>query len=897
MAMNSSEKKAEAMSSGRRVAIGANVAVSILAAAALLVAVNWICSLKYARKDLAAAGNYGLSERTKRIIEGTEGGIRVSTVYPPNDEDSKQQEYIARIQDYCDELRRFTSKIEVVHVVSAGQREKLVSRISETFGGEAAKHQEALGAFAKLREELEADLRERAQEARSLMDGDTWLADFPLFANIAAAMQSDLDNLKKASDEINEFTPAGGIPKYSEATNRAKMALTDVKGHLKLIGDRMGELAVLAEETSKPDSTYIAMLREVAAECDSLVASLRQAVGDDNTPPPADIAAALKAFADGGTQVSARLQALGERINAFARKFPMVKQHPNWSAQTKMGPLVAQVEVSGVLQEVGKMLENRRLLILGVLDSGKPDQSARQLTEARADVSVLEKNAAACRHLLNGLADRLSRLDDASRQMLNGARQSAFLADKVAAIDAAEKLIDDLPELKLGSVADQLKEDNVIVVEAKDKIRVLTFPEVFPFRESVAGPGQHAEQLGHMFNGDSALSSAILAITRDKPCASVVLTFFEPPAPQQRSPFMPPPPESWIPSRALSELRRRLEAASLKVVEWNMATTNEPPPAEEGVAPVYLLLPPPPPSSPNPFGGQQPNEQVFGEAQRQKIRELLDNDARMVFLASWEVRGGGFMGGPPITPPYGYGPLLDQDWGIRVDTSRRIVWLEPDRRDSNSFAVKGTRFSHMPAGGFTEHEIGKPLRGTRFLINDACVIQVKSDLPAGVKVNPVLAIPRKENYNAVDISQLVQIIDQVRQHTSEGKVTFTTPPETGPFDVMVTAERREGEKSKGKIVAIAFGDSLRDDHLQNPVLAESTTIRFDPPPTENVDLFVNALYWLTGHAEWIGRGPSPVPRVASLTKGELNGLRVFVWAVWPALVFLPGIVLWYVRRK
>jgi hypothetical protein len=114
---------------------------------------------------------------------------------------------------------------------------------------------------------------------------------------------------------------------------------------------------------------------------------------------------------------------------------------------------------------------------------------------------------------------------------------------------------------------------------------------------------------------------------------------------------------------------------------------------------------------------------------------------------------------------------------------------------------------------------------------------------------------------------------------------------------MVTAERREGEKSKGKIVVMAFGGSVRDDYLENPVLAESTTIRFDPPPTENADLFVNALYWLTGHPEWIGRGPLPVPRVASMTKGELNALRVFVWGVWPAAVFLPGILLWYVRRK
>ncbi len=211
--------------------------------------------------------------------------------------------------------------------------------------------------------------------------------------------------------------------------------------------------------------------------------------------------------------------------------------------------------------------------------------------------------------------------------------------------------------------------------------------------------------------------------------------------------------------------------------------------------------------------------------------------------------------------------------------------------------MRGPRFTHMPAGGFSEHAIGRPLRGTRFLVNDACLIEEKSEPAAGVSVQSVLSIPQKENYSAVDISQLVQIIDQVRQPTSEGKVTFTSAPMQGPFDLMVAAERREEDKSKGTILVIAFGASLRDDYLQNPVLAESTTIRFDPPPTENADLLVNGLYWLTGRPEWIGRGPLPVPRVASMSKAELNGLRVFVWGVWPAAVFLPGILLWYVRRK
>jgi hypothetical protein len=62
-------------------------------------------------------------------------------------------------------------------------------------------------------------------------------------------------------------------------------------------------------------------------------------------------------------------------------------------------------------------------------------------------------------------------------------------------------------------------------------------------------------------------------------------------------------------------------------------------------------------------------------------------------------------------------------------------------------------------------------------------------------------------------------------------------------------------------------------------------------------LFINVLYWLQGQSQWIARGSVPVPRVEPIEAGELTALRVFVWAGWPAMVFAPGILLWWIRRK
>ncbi len=597
MAAGSSSTGAEAMTSGRRFAIGANVVIAIVAAAALLVAVNWICSLTYVRQDLASFAHYGLSDGTKQILDGYPEDIHVSLLYTPDPEDEKQQEYIERLQDYGDEMHRYGPQLTVTHVATDSHREKLVARLGSAFGDEADQHRQALASFQRLAEDLDAELEQRLTASTELMAGDTWLGDFPSFAHVVSTLRFDREALKKAGEEIAELTPAGGIPKYQDATARAKLALLEVKGHFQAIADRMSRLTTLADETSRPDSVYITMLRRVATEAHDAVASLRQLAGHDDDPLPDDISAALKAYADRGEDAGGELGILVRRVNDFGRKFPIVQQHPNWSANVRMGPLTMRQGVAGVLQEAGKTLQRSRLLILGVIDTGDPEQLRQTLVNARNDVDLLEQNASACEQLLAGLADRLASVDEGSRALLDEARDGALLAEKVAAIDALAQEAEDLPELTLSSVADQLKEDNVVVVEANGKLRVVGFAEVFPVRESVAGPGASSEELDRTFNGDSALSSAILALTQAHPFATVVLTSFEPPPPQQRQQFMAPPPQSRIPSRAISALRRRLEASNFKVVDWNLATTEEVPTPEEGTENVYLVLPPAPPRS------------------------------------------------------------------------------------------------------------------------------------------------------------------------------------------------------------------------------------------------------------------------------------------------------------
>ncbi len=897
MAIDTKETHDECADRGRRFAVAANVFIAVIVATALLVAVNFIAAKKSVRKDLASAGNYGISDRTQRIVEGCEQPIKLSLLYERDETDEKQGEYIDRLLDYCDEFERLApDKIAVTHVTRSGQIEKLVARISSSFGGKAEPHKKALESFARLRGELQAEIQEVTGECQTLLSQPSWLGDFPIFAQVVMKLQAIDKALSAVAGEIDELTPAGGIPKYAEATTKAKDAAKEIGNTIGSLGGFLSELNGLADEVSKPDSQNIAMLRNVAAEGNGAIDALRQTVGGNDDPEPADITVALKAFADEGIKVGATLEGLVRDIDAFAARFPMVAQHADWTTQVKQGPMVMQREVASVLQDADRSLQQIRLRLLGVIDTNGPEQLRQALASARRQTSILEQNLSVCSQILNSLAERLSSLDDGSKKLVTSARGGQFLKARADALAALVEDIEALPELTQGSVADELREPNAVVIELGDKTRVLGFAAVWPARQGLAGPSAgDAEELGRTFNGDSVISSAILAMAAAKPFATVTLVSYEPKPPQQRNPFMPQPPRSIIPAQQLSTVRQRLEAANFKVQTWNMATDETKPTVEEGSTEILILLPPAPQAQPNPFGGPPPAP-GFTDAHRQKVRALLDAGGRALFLTSWEVSAGGF-GGPPRTPPYQYGPLLRDDWGLHVRNDLRMVKIDPDLESADGFRVALPTFQHLPVNGFSDHVVGKPMRGTRFLVTDACTIERTETTPDGVDTQTILNIPRREQFIGATVEEIIQIVNRLNDRKADGVVRLSHSPTLGPFDLMVTSERHVGDEDKGKIAVVGFGGSLRDAFVNQDVLANADPIRFAPPPTENLDLLVNAIYWLNDQGAYIGRGPVPVPRVQAIEPGRLKMTKFGVMLLWPLVAISPGVILWFIRRR
>lgn len=1169
MAVNANQT-GNAVDAGRRFAIGANVALSIVVATALLIAINWIASLKHWRKDLATVGNYGLSDRTRTILDGAKDEIALSIVYEPNDKDKNQREYINRLQEYCDELAGYKKSFKVTHVATDRQREQLVTDISGSVGGEAKGHQEAIESFERLRTDLEAELSQRVAEAVAIQSNrDAWLSGFPLFAQVVLKLQEMRDQVVDLKGEIAELTPQGGLPKYGEAATVARTAVENLTTGFNQIATLMDRFTSLSHETTLPDSQYIATLREVTTSARGIATKLRAAIGDEGADAPADLKAPLKAFADACVEVAGTLDGLVSRVDRFADAFPIVRQHADWSARIQNGPLPMQIEVGGVLQETGRSLEKMRLQVLGILDKNDPSELQAALVGVRRNTTSVEQNIAVCEEILSSLADNLSKLDAESKALLGAAGNGGLFSTSLEALENTKKQLEGLPELTLGDIADKLREPNTLVVQYQGKIRVISFDETWPVRQGAAN-ADDGEPI-RTFNGDSAIGSAILALTADKKFANVVFVGYEPPAPQQRSPFSPPPSRSSIPLAQTNLLRERLMAANYNVVQWNLAEQPDPPTLDEGLKTINVFLPPAPPSMPNPFGPQTP-QASFGEPERQKVRDMLKANGRAIFLAGWELMGSP-MGGPPVTPEYGYNPILESDFGLHIDNGTRVIKVMPDTKTEHGFSLSLQLIQWLPTLGYSDNPIGKSMMGTRSLVSSACVIDTLNPTSGGdVVTESVLRIPDREEYFGASTDELMKIfgvlndpraddviqlekrpataIDAVASANRSGTIglplgfvppmdaraarltingyTFRSPivadetlwieipesvlkdagvdvgpvdielsrqgdaepnvetikttierapayrlpvprqtveelaryvresefpvhvtlgnhafettlrstgdemwiplteadrstagldagnaadvsirivginekyypqqrfdstvikvekprlrarltldpnngsrvprlqfdamikghefkavaftiggdyrvplykhdmrnaevavgkqvhadvelivaEEPSPFDLVVCATRKapvdaasdrvegpEQAKDKAKdasIVVMSIGQSYLDAFLTAPYVADFNRIRLDPPPTENLDLFVNAVHWLNGTSEYIGRGPVPVPRINAIKTKDQTRIRALLFGVWPALVLAPGIVLWFLRRR
>lgn len=134
----------------------------------------------------------------------------------------------------------------------------------------------------------------------------------------------------------------------------------------------------------------------------------------------------------------------------------------------------------------------------------------------------------------------------------------------------------------------------------------------------------------------------------------------------------------------------------------------------------------------------------------------------------------------------------------------------------------------------------------------------------------------RESWSETDLEGLRQALNQGRLPSPEGK-------KLGPLALAVTVEQLNG---KGRVVL--FGDA---DFAANQNVGSNL-------PFANLDLFVNAVNWLSESEMLIGLRQSPTSTVRALSATPAQVRTVFMLTVvaMPLLVLAAGAMIWWGRR-
>ncbi|MCH7526619.1 MAG: hypothetical protein IID39_04205, partial [Planctomycetes bacterium] len=100
---------------GRRLAIGANVALTVVLATAVVVLVQWLAFYRTAKLDLTDTGVNSLTNGTEQLLGGLDQRIRLTSMYFQTElEEENQKKYRNRIGDLMELYQAANrSKVEI----------------------------------------------------------------------------------------------------------------------------------------------------------------------------------------------------------------------------------------------------------------------------------------------------------------------------------------------------------------------------------------------------------------------------------------------------------------------------------------------------------------------------------------------------------------------------------------------------------------------------------------------------------------------------------------------------------------------------------------------------------------------------------------------------------------
>lgn len=874
-----------------RRAVGINVTISILAAAALLVVVNLIGNIVSRKKNLRwsaeSLGRYGLSKTSKAILDHVDQKVRLTSIYRATSNDMKPEKYLPAIRNLMDEMRHRKGNIVVENVTSDRQQEEVFARLRDRLDKAAPKHRQVVADFQKLIDKQTSQYEQLAAEWRQYPRSG-WLTQFGVPKNMETAWASLRAHLQSVSAKYREQLEGTSLPDYPEMVRELRDTLEKLQKDLDGVGQMLTRLAELPEKAGKVKPE----LTKDAKECLDQINRAITALGKAGSPIPAkprpvldQFAAATGAAAKAAENIRHKLNGLGGRGFAqFAR---------SWRTQAGSLPEVyADIEL--IAQQLAQQAQHFRATM--TVEAQKQIITALRKGLPKLD---LPQRATDARKALNRLLDELTKLDEATKNLFAQTGKEDYLADLTKDISPLLERSRELPDLPdQEELITRSKRDNIVVIEVADKTAVVTFEEVWPLapRLEIGGPSMEDEEPRKVFNGDMAISSKILSLAAE-PFAEVLLVTFEelPPLHMRRFQSGLAGP---IPSDKLYTLRERLEKANLKVTDWNLAKAPpepeipEPPPNTEKLPRVLLILPPPEPPPAPPRAGPARQPRWSKDRHELAIKRLIDSGTPAIFLAGWMY--------PQYwqrqSATYVLGDYLRDEWGLDVKTNWRVIQTKRDAKRPGKFKLQVQTWQYMGISTFTDHPAGEPLKARRFYWLNACPILPVADSKAGATLVNVLVVP-KHRSEIWATSKIDALIDRIRRRQP-------LEPDTEAEDILpefalaVEATKQVGE-AKARIMAVSTGFSFIDGYLRSPVilLLEDRTIATEPPPAGNVDLLINSVYHLVNKGEYIGAGPATIEPIRLIGQRTMTAIKIIFGLVWPAAFFLVGGAVMLIRRR
>ncbi|NLE28488.1 MAG: hypothetical protein GX629_02315 [Phycisphaerae bacterium] len=424
----------------------------------------------------------------------------------------------------------------------------------------------------------------------------------------------------------------------------------------------------------------------------------------------------------------------------------------------------------------------------------------------------------------------------------------------------------DLPKLELEDIYNQLKQKNartvIVQVDNTPKSKVLSYSDIWQITPSQTGD---ISKVDYHFNGEAALSSAILALTAKEKSAAI---FIHAGGPDPVKPGYSAMRVSQAPYNALKE---KLEEANFVVESWDLLRGSTPPEIPDVTRKVYVVVP----SVPQKAQPGAPTVGGYKEAEIAIVEKLITDGNRVMFLVNFQ---------PAIMgSPYPFADLFEKKFGVKLE-AEKVVLQGIELNDKVTVPNNQVAVSR-----YNDHEITRPIQSLVSSFIWASPLTIMETLPEGIGVAPLITItPEMGNYWAENnIYMLLQ-----RRHAQ--KDDDDTP---APFQIAVAVE-----DSKTKNKCVIFGNELfATDGMANKVdyfmTPQGIGAQYAFPG--NLELLTNVAFWLNDNSNLISVGPrkADVVRIKDISDRGLMTWKVFLWGVWPMGALVAGAVVYLFRRR